>query len=180
MEELKTIKKYKSLTHYRGKPQFYIDVNKIPQIEGYVYFIRMGETNFYKIGISKYVEKRIKQIQDQLPNNVKAIKIIKTLYSSFIESCLHDIFKSKKTRGEWFEFSECDVLEVISILDHVNIKNDYERKIAKYAPNGHERVKLGKKYLHAVYVSWALECYPNKVEGVHYVYSQTQKKRIYL
>ena len=77
---------------------------------GHIYFIKDNVNGNVKIGTTKNLEKRIKQIS----NNNDELEIVKTLnvplnYSINvkIEKFLHKHFKEYRKRGEWF--SECVV-----------------------------------------------------------------------
>jgi hypothetical protein len=83
----------------------------------YVYLIRCAENNFYKIGISKNVETRLKQIQTTSPDKVSVVHKYESSYASKIEKALHNFFKLHHRNNEWFELS---LTEEVKFLDMCN------------------------------------------------------------
>lgn len=81
----------------------------------YVYLIRCSENNFYKIGISKNVETRLKQIQTTSPDKVFIVHKYESSYASKIEKALHNFFKSYHRNNEWFELSLTEELKFIDM-----------------------------------------------------------------
>ncbi len=80
----------------------------------YIYLIRCAENNFYKIGISKNVEQRLKQIQTSVPDKVYLVNKYESQYAYKIEKALHNFFKLYHRNNEWFELS---ISEEIKFLD---------------------------------------------------------------
>lgn len=78
--------------------------------EGYVYMIRHGSRNEYKIGSTKDVLRREGEIKFQLPEKVKSIHKIKTDDPRGVEAYWHNRFAEKRTNGEWFRLDKADVL----------------------------------------------------------------------
>lgn len=78
-----------------------------PVPTGFVYLIFcMG---YYKIGCAKSVQRRMKQFQEFLPEEIKIIHTIPTNDMHFAEARLHQRFDSKRVRGEWFRLTPEDV-----------------------------------------------------------------------
>jgi len=84
---------------------------------GYVYFIRAGNTNNYKIGItSNNLENRISSIQG---GNHLILEIVDYVHCSNIntkEKKLHDLFRNQRSHREWFIFD--DISDVIVQFDN--------------------------------------------------------------
>ncbi len=81
---------------------------------GYIYLVRAGDTNNYKIGISTSIKKRLVSIQNGNHLKVELIKWCKVSQFREKEKELHDKFKEYNTINEWFLFNEItDVLEMI-------------------------------------------------------------------
>lgn len=85
----------------------------------YVYLIRCSENNFYKIGISKNVETRLKQIQTTSPDKVFIVYKYKSIYASKIEKALHNFFKSYHKNNEWFELSLAEELKFLDMCNSI-------------------------------------------------------------
>lgn len=80
---------------------------------GYVYLINAGE--FYKIGISRNVDRRITQLSTIPPFDVTLVCIIETDDMLGLENKLHTMFSEKRVNGEWFTLSDEDVNYIIKL-----------------------------------------------------------------
>lgn len=74
---------------------------------GYIYLIRNGR--YYKIGRSKSIRRRERELAIQLPEKTGTIHVIKTDDPSGIESYWHRRFENRRRNGEWFELTEDDI-----------------------------------------------------------------------
>lgn len=74
-----------------------------------IYLVRQTGTQYYKIGISKQVDKRILQLQTA--NAVELVLVYKfeTKFNYKLETALHQRYILKKVNSEWFEFSDCEI-----------------------------------------------------------------------
>ena len=114
--------KYESFTAYAYK---YKPVKKILTIQEkkgyYIYVIRHGDTNMYKIGISKLtIQTRISTMQSGNPIKLNCIQQIYTPNASIIEKKIHNIFSKNKIRGEWFELSDKNLLKIKQIINNID------------------------------------------------------------
>jgi len=75
--------------------------------DGYVYLLKFGDD--YKIGNSKNVSRRFREIKTQMPSDGEIIHSIKTGDPEGIESYWHQFFTQKRTKGEWFRLTPADV-----------------------------------------------------------------------
>jgi hypothetical protein len=78
---------------------------------GNVYLIRETLSGHDKIGYSGNVSKRHKGIQVDNPNLLELLW--HTPGDRALESALHDRFKDRRIRGEWFDFSGLDAVEEV-------------------------------------------------------------------
>lgn len=76
---------------------------------GYVYFIRHGMRNEYKIGKTYNPVRREGEIRIELPEKVSPIHYIKTDDPAGIENYWHLRFANKRKEGEWFCLTAEDV-----------------------------------------------------------------------
>lgn len=74
---------------------------------GYVYMQRHGSD--YKVGYTTSLNKRGRQIQIELPQEIELVHSILTDDPAGIEAYWHKRFATKRTRGEWFKLSSTDV-----------------------------------------------------------------------
>lgn len=96
-----------------------------------IYIIKEEGKNFYKIGVARNVESRLKQIKTGNPNELtviyqKEFPDGKTAYH--LENKCHNIVKDKRIYSEWFELSKTDVDKLIHYLDKVNVDNEEQPK----------------------------------------------------
>ena len=82
----------------------------------YIYIIQLGDTDIYKIGISKDPNKRIRQLQFKCPIPLKLIFTNFGHDYEFAEKYLHLHFRNQRVKGEWFELSAEDILQATSQL----------------------------------------------------------------
>lgn len=101
------------------------ELNSIDVLESICYILRREMVNlcvftyilkeksgFYKIGRSKNVDRRLKDIKCGNPT----VEIIKT-YKGDYENMLHRIFESKKVCGEWFALTQEDLDNISLLID---------------------------------------------------------------
>ena len=77
------------------------------------------ETNgYHKIGISNKPEYRERTLQSEKPTIALlcAKEFPTRIIAEAIESALHKAFEDKRLRGEWFDLSDKDVMEITMTL----------------------------------------------------------------
>lgn len=74
---------------------------------GYVYMQRHASD--YKIGFTTSLNKRGRQIQIELPQEIELVHSILTDDPQGVEAYWHRRFADKRTRGEWFRLTKNDV-----------------------------------------------------------------------
>lgn len=82
-------------------------IKNIDRKEGYVYLIKCSE--YYKIWMTKNIETRVKAIISQNPHESELVHYYKCDYYSKEERRLHNMFKSKHYKWEWFFLDKEDV-----------------------------------------------------------------------
>lgn len=77
--------------------------------QGFVYLIRHGERNEYKIGCTSNPLRREGEISLELPEKVVPIHVIETDDRYGVEKYWHNRFADKRKNGEWFALSQGDI-----------------------------------------------------------------------
>lgn len=110
-----------NIKHNGGKNSFREIAKKKVNL-GHVYFINIVGTNKYKIGVSTNVKRRLADISSVLPFelNILAINEIKNPFH--FEEILHNQFKSKLIKNEWFELNIDDVKYIMITLHNQQVK----------------------------------------------------------
>ena len=97
-----------------------------------VYLIQMGDTKYYKIGITKNINNRIKSLQTGNPLPLHTVTTIELgeLYMNLVkdlEKQLHLLFSYCRKCGEWFKFKnkEQDIIINWSKKYIINDFNDF-------------------------------------------------------
>lgn len=80
---------------------------------GYIYCLH-DQQGHYKLGRSKYLDKRIKQLSTLPPFDIELIHSLQVLFADKYESALHEHFASQRLRGEWFRLSAEDIESIRS------------------------------------------------------------------
>lgn len=86
-----------------------IDTNSEP---GYLYLIQLGDTDIFKIGITRDLKKRLSQLQRK---SLIDLQIIHSWHSHDYQLCewlLHDKYSSKRVKDEWFKLTPNDLKEI--------------------------------------------------------------------
>lgn len=93
-------------------------VNKKRFPNGYIYFINIKNTNYYKIGVSQNVKRRIYDISANMPFeiNILSIHYFENVYD--IESIYKEKLKVFITKGEWLILNDIDCVQQIMIELH--------------------------------------------------------------
>lgn len=115
-----------------------------------VYVIKVNaksrNKSFYcKIGKTSDIEKRFSTIQAYCPYELKKVVVQNTELNDYVEKILHNEFKSKHIRGEWFDLSKEDIDKIIDLLPkidkieylHENYRNIYNELCRHKQLNSH-------------------------------------------
>lgn len=104
-----------SIPSFEGKE----DLGEIRNEECFVYLMKDLRNNSHKIGISSSPERRERTLQSEQPKTelIAAKKYINRKIALNIEKALHETYKHKRKRGEWFDLDNEDLKEIIATLN---------------------------------------------------------------
>jgi len=71
----------------------------------YIYLIQSLEEGYYKIGVSKNPQRRIKELQTGNSSPLKLIETYQSEYADKIERTLQRRYSHLNKEGEWFDMS---------------------------------------------------------------------------
>lgn len=97
----------------------------------FVYLIRCSENSNYKIGTTKNINKRIKELQTGNAEQLYLVDKYESDNAFKIEKALHNFFIHKKKINEWFDFGiedEIKFKELCTTIDN-NLKFLKKNKI---------------------------------------------------
>ena len=80
---------------------------------GYVYLLKGGE--YYKIGRTNDINRRVTEVGILLPFEVKLVCSIETDDMCYLETSLRKRFADKRVGGEWFKLDEDDVQSILEL-----------------------------------------------------------------
>lgn len=101
-----------------GHLPFYKEVGFTSYSNRFVYVLKSGKS--YKIGISKDVAERLRNLQTGNPIEIALVSAAFLENAPRFESRLHEAFSDYRTRGEWFELPPEKVEDLIEILENTD------------------------------------------------------------
>lgn len=85
---------------------------------GYIYVVRSGLSNLYKIGRTTNFQKRLKTLQTSCAVQLTVVKTFFSLDAVSLEKAAHDKFAHSRQKGEWFELNSEQLTQLLSWLEH--------------------------------------------------------------
>jgi len=106
-------------------------LNKRNNVNGYLYFIKSQNDNFYKFGVSSNPKRRLADIDSYMPFNLEILSLhyFKNVYD--IEKSFQDKYSMYKTRREWYKFNKDVASEIMIELHNLNVKQSNEKESSK-------------------------------------------------
>jgi predicted GIY-YIG superfamily endonuclease len=80
----------------------------------FVYILRLGEEDIFKVGITKNIEERVKSMQTACHSELKVLRCVPHLLAKEIEGKILDSLKRYKCKGEWVKCKEATILRTFS------------------------------------------------------------------
>lgn len=92
---------------------------------GFIYLIECNRLDsdsiVYKIGYSKDVEKRIKELTTGNDGSLALIHKYKSEFGTKIEASLHNLYNHKKIKNEWFLLEKQDIDNFTKICEKLDV-----------------------------------------------------------
>lgn len=92
-----------------------------------VYLMKNHRNGYFKIGISGDVQYRERTLQSEEPEVALIYSSVKTTEAKKIEGYLHEKFREKRLRGEWFHLTVEDV-DYIKLYIESRIHSDFMKE----------------------------------------------------
>lgn len=87
---------------------------------GYVYLIEDIDNNRYKIGVTKNLKSRLKNLQTGNSNQIKLIYSFETEYPFRLEKMLHNRFNEFHYHNEWYDLDEESIKNFLNLCNELN------------------------------------------------------------
>ncbi|HAA28666.1 MAG TPA: hypothetical protein DCE56_14500 [Cyanobacteria bacterium UBA8553] len=81
---------------------------------GYIYVVRSGSSNLYKIGRTTNFQKRLKTLQTSCAVQLTVVKTFMSLDAVSLEKAVHSKFAHFRQKGEWFELNSEQLAQLLS------------------------------------------------------------------
>lgn len=102
----------------RRQRDLYVSCSPQKRGSGYVYLVHCDTTPYFKIGISKCDPSvRLSTLQTSCPLELHMIHVAYCDHRAYVESVLHDLYSSRRTRGEWFDMTGVEIPDIIDAMD---------------------------------------------------------------
>ncbi len=82
---------------------------------GGVYIVEVRNSGLFKIGVTKDINKRLSQLQTSNPYEFYLIDFFKTDKNRELEKFLHNKFRNKRYKREWFKLNQEELSEACKI-----------------------------------------------------------------
>lgn len=104
-------------------PSHLTSLPKFTRTRGWLYWLTAEGRQGIKIGeTSKNLRQRTKANAKEIQSPVTIIDAFQSSHHKRLEKQLHEIFKSKHIRGDWFDLTDKDVKDIPVIAYHLNIQ----------------------------------------------------------
>lgn len=84
--------------------------------QGYVYVLQMEGHDYYKIGRTVNINRRVAEISPRMPGRLIVVFAHQVGDAPFTESSLHSAFSRHRMNGEWFKLNNLNLAEIKALL----------------------------------------------------------------
>lgn len=98
--------------------------NKNKNPNGFIYFIKANGHDYYKIGVSSNVRRRLNDIDSYMPFDMQILSLhwLNNVYE--VEGEIHKSISKFKIRREWYQLTIDKAKEIMIELHNINVKQD--------------------------------------------------------
>jgi hypothetical protein len=90
--------------------------------KGYIYLIKISNTNKYKIGVSTNPKRRLSDISNYIPFDLEVLALNEINNPYEVEQMLLNKYNDFLIKNEWFEFDILDVKNIMIFLHNTQVK----------------------------------------------------------
>lgn len=98
-----------------------MDYQDTPEQRMSVYLIRLGDTDYYKVGISCDVRARLVSLQTAIPFGLVLLRAIEQDDAPLIERDIHRALREYQVRNEWFRCDHETITQIFEIYNAMGI-----------------------------------------------------------
>ena len=102
--------------------------NKRKNVNGYIYFIKSENSNFYKLGVSSNPKRRLADIDSYLPFNLEILSLHYFLNVYDVEEYFQEKYSNYKIRREWYNLTTDEASNIMIELHNLNVKQDAKKE----------------------------------------------------
>ena len=81
-----------------------------------VYLIRLGETDYFKVGMTTNIASRLGTLQNATPFELHIVAIADHVNAFAVEHDIHDSLKEFHVRNEWFQCEQPEITRIFRIV----------------------------------------------------------------
>jgi hypothetical protein len=97
----------------------------------HVYLIRLRNTNYFKVGVSTDIARRIVDLQSGLPWSIDLISEYEQRRALVVEQAIHKALAVRHAQGEWFE---CQLDHIEGVFHAFNAMAQIDDEMMRLAP----------------------------------------------
>ena len=75
---------------------------RVTSAHGHIYFVQNLQNHYIKIGYSKDVERRYRELEHKVPDSIKLLAKFYCRGPARYERLVHSLFSDLRVKGEWF------------------------------------------------------------------------------
>ena len=116
-----------------------------------VYLLRLGDTDYFKVGMTTNIDGRLAALQTATPFDLRLIAVADQQDAYAVEHDIHSALAVYRVRNEWFQCEQAEILRIfdvinaMSIIDHAIDSADTDEAIVLSPVRNFEKERQGKE-----------------------------------